>query len=183
MFPKRASEGVAAHMHDDMKACNNMQWSHFPNAIAIQPRRYLHLILFATTHQPLPNNHSSPSSLSPSSLPSFSFSSSFPFPSPSLPNFPFNLLGTFALTPACLFFHIPPYRYPSLPAARSPSMTPPLTRFQQEPGQTKCQAPGLRGGGAGWSLLEFEEGMVIDSSIWQRTRTSRGLWQRVQGLR
>ena len=45
MFPKRASEGVAAHMHDDMKACNNMQWSHFPNAIAIQPRRYLHLIL------------------------------------------------------------------------------------------------------------------------------------------
>jgi hypothetical protein len=26
-------------------------------------------------------------------------------------------------------------------------------------------------------------GMVMDSSIWQRTRTSRGLWQRVQGLR
>ena len=26
-------------------------------------------------------------------------------------------------------------------------------------------------------------GMVMDSSIWQRTRTSLGLWQREQGLR
>ena len=107
------------------------------------------------------SSSSKPSSPSPSSFPTISFlpysprpsppppppvsPSFFPpsFPPPSLPNFPFSLLGTLALAPACLFFHMPPYLYPCLPSAKSPSITPPLTRCQQEPGQTKCQAPGL----------------------------------------
>ena len=119
---------------------------------------------------------------------------------------------------------MPPYLYPLLPSARSPSTTPPLTRRQQEPGQTKCQELGLSCGvgvgvvcgvlGAGSCSISlgvslllllslgFEGGfdgvdvdvvagggggggggMRVFGSIWQRTRTSLGLWQRVQGLR
>jgi hypothetical protein len=113
-------------------------------------------------------------SSSASSLPSPSFSPSPtpssrppPFPTPpeappSLPNFPFNLFGTLALTPACLFFHIPPYLYPSLPSFKSPSITPPLTRRQQEPGQTKCQAPGFRAGGASVASWDVD---VVDALV------------------
>jgi hypothetical protein len=87
-------------------------------------------------------------------------------------------------------------------------MTPPLTRCQQEPGQTKCQEPGFSGwvGGLGLegsislgSLCGFDDdddvdvdveggagrgaGIGVFGSIWQRTRTSLGLLQRVQFLR
>lgn len=56
---------------------------------------------------------------------------------------------------------MPPYLYSGCSA--SPSSLPPLTRFQHEPTQTKCQVP--------------------DESIWQRTSTSRSVVQSVQFLR
>jgi len=75
-------------------------------------------------------------------------------------SFPFFPFGFFALTSACLFFHIPPYWYHGCSAL--PSATPPETFFQHPLVQTKCQ-----------SWVE---------SMRQRTRTSRGVSQRAQGL-
>lgn len=100
-------------------------------------------------------------SLSPSPSPPLSSLLAFPpFTSSVAPSFyPF---FRFALTPAFFFFHIPLYRYQLRSLPPSPSIPPPLTFLQHLPGQTNCHS----------RLVE----------VWQRTRTSWGVWQREQGF-